>query len=207
MIERLNSRRAFAVGAGGILLVLLVGWFGIVSPQRSKAADLSVKIEEAETQLVVAQSLVRGALPSESKAELATLRKAIPDEVEMSGILRQLSGASAATRVRITAITPQPAVSVGAADVVAMTVGVEGRYFGIRNFLRSLRDGADIRRDKVKGSGRLFAVDSIQFAGGDTTGNVKATLSVAAFVFRGTVPAAGAPTAPLDAPLAEAAGR
>ena len=44
MIERLNGRTVLGLAAAGLLLVLLVGWFGAVSPQRSKAAELGTKI-------------------------------------------------------------------------------------------------------------------------------------------------------------------
>ena len=211
MIERLNGRVAIAVAAAGLLLVALVGWFGVVSPQRSKAAELSVKIDDAETQLAVAQALVEGPALMQSKAELATLKKAIPDEAQMSAILRQLSKASARSRVRITGITPGAAVASGASNVVPINVTVEGRYFGLRNFLRLLRASADLRGENVKASGRLFAVDSIQFNGGDTTSNlVNATLAVTAFAFpEAAAPpaAAGTLSAPDDAEVAEAAGK
>ena len=211
MIERLNGRTSVAISAAGLLLVVLVGWFGVVAPQRSKAAELSVKIEEAETQLVSAQALVKGSQLRLSTAELATLRTAIPDEVRMSQILRQLSKASADARVSITSITPQPAITgAGGADVVSMSVLVEGRYFGIRDFLRLLRTRADIRADKARASGRLFAVDSINFARGSATtgdGLIQATLTVAAFAFSGTVPVAapGAVAGVSEDPSSEAA--
>ena len=209
MMERLNGRVSLALSAAGLLLVLLVGWFGVVSPQRSKAAELSVQIDEAQTQLRIAQDVVRGPALQESKAELATLKVAIPDEVKMSEILRQLSRASAKARVRVTGVTPQPAVTSGAADVVAMNVTVDGRYFGIREFLRLLRAGADMQGEEVKASGRLFGVDSIQFSGGTPTSVVSAVLTVTAFAFRDTVAdptaAAGALSAPTDTtPVAEA---
>ena len=209
MIDRLNGRASLALAAAGLMLVLLVGWFGVVSPQRSKAAELSAKTDAAETRLQIAQDLVRGPALQQSKAELATLRTAIPDEVRMSGILRQLSRASAKSRVRITGITPQAPVAAGAADVVLLNVTVEGRYFGIREFLRLLRAGADVKGDEVKASGRLFGVDSIQFAkGGTESSAVNATLAVTAFAFRNAVSApgtAGTLSAPTDTTVAEAA--
>ena len=211
MIERLNGRVAIAVAAAGLLLVALVGWFGVVSPQRSKAAALSVKVDDANVQLAAAQALIEGPALMQSKAELATLKRAIPDEVEMSAVLRQLSKASASARVRVTGITPSEAVASGASSVVPINVTVEGRYFGLRSFLRLLRASADLRGEKPKASGRLFAVDSIQFNGGDTTGNlVNATLSVTAFAFPKTAAPGAAPgtlSAPADAEVAEASGK
>ena len=186
MIERFNGRTAVGIAAIGLLLVVLIGWFGVVSPQRSKAADLAVRIDETELQLAATQALVNGPQLRLSTAELATLRTAIPDQVRMSQILRQLSKASGDARVRIMGITPQPVVNVGGADVIAMNLAIEGRYFGIRNFLRLLRMRADVRSDKVKASGRLFAIDSIQFAGASAQtggGMIQAALSVSAFAF------------------------
>jgi Tfp pilus assembly protein PilO len=186
MIERLNGRTSVLIAAAGLLLVVLVGWMGFVSPQRSKAADLAVRIADAETQLAVTQALVNGPVLRRSTAELATLRTAIPDEVQMSQILRQLSSASADARVRVLGITPQPAAVVGAADLVSMIVTVEGRYFGIRDFLRILRSQAEIDPDReVKATGRLFAIDQIQFTGAATatTSLIQATLTVNAFAF------------------------
>ena len=179
MMERLNGRLSLTLSALGLLLVLLVGWFGVVSPQRSKAAALSVKLDTAESRLRIAQDLVRGPALQES-------------------------------RVRILGITPTPAVAAGPADVVAITVAVEGRYFGIREFLRLLRAGADLKEDKVTASGRLFGVDAIQFSGGDTTGSmVQATLTVTAFSFRGAAATPGTTPGALSAPsegvVAEAA--
>ena len=210
MIERLNGRTAYAVAIAGILLVALVGWFGVLSPQRSKAAELSTKIDDAEVRLQIAQDLVRGPLLRESKAELATLQTAIPDDVRMSGILRQLSNASAKSRVRILGITPAAPAASGSTNVTAITVSLEGRYFAIREFLRLLRAGADMRDDKVVATGRLFDVGSIQFSGGDTAGGiVQATLTVNAHSFQ-PAPAAtatGTTTAPSDGTVAEASTR
>lgn len=185
MIDRLNGRTSVVIAVVGLLLVVLVGWLGFVSPQRSKAADLAAEISDTETQLAVTQTLVEGPLLSRSKAELATLRTAIPDELQMSQLLRQLSKAAADGQVRILGITPQPVSKVGVADVVLMSVMVEGRYFAIRQFLRLLRSRADIKANKVHATGRLFAIDAIQFAGSnrESGGMIGATLTVTAFAF------------------------
>ena len=48
MIDRLNGRTSVAIAVVGLLLVVVVGWLGFVSPQRSKAADLAAKISDSE---------------------------------------------------------------------------------------------------------------------------------------------------------------
>ena len=199
MIERLDGRTSVLIAAAGLLLVVLVGWFGFVSPQRSKADDLAIQITDTQARLAVTQALIDGPLLRQSTAELATLRKAIPDEIQMSQILRQLSRASRDAQVRLLGITPQPVTPVGVADGVPMSVSIEGRYFAIREFLARLRSRADIKADKVRASGRLFAIDSITFAGGsaEAGGLIQATLSVTAFAF--SRPAAVPSTTPAGA--------
>jgi len=195
MIDRLNGRTSVLIAAAGILLVVLVGWFGFVSPQRTKADELGVTIAETETQLTVLQALVNGPVLRRSTAELVTLRTAIPDDVRMSQILRQLSAASADARVRVLGITPLPVTTGNPADLVSMTVTLEGRYFGIREFLRILRSQAEIEDDQqVRASGRLFAIDQIQFVGGTTQGSslIQSTMTINAFAFS---QAAGVPAA------------
>jgi hypothetical protein len=196
MIERLNGRTSVIIAAAGLLLVVLVGWMVFASPQRSKADDLAVEVADTQAKLAATQALVDGPLLRRSTAELATLRTAIPDEIRMSEILRQLSKAARDTRVRLLGITPQPVTTVGAADGVPMSVTIEGRYFAIRQFLRLLRSRADIKADKAHASGRLFAIDSILFAAGSekATSRIQATLSVTAFAF--SRPAAVAGTTP-----------
>ena len=116
--------------------------------------------------MAAAQALVDGPLLRQSTAELVTLRTAIPDQVRMSQILRQLSKASADAQVRIIGITPQPPTPVGVADVVAMSVTIEGRYFAIREFLRLLRSRADVKAGQGAGLGTALCDRLDQFTGG-----------------------------------------
>ena len=193
MIERLDGRLSVMIAATGLLLVVLVGWLGFVSPQRSKADGLAVEITATQDNLAATQALVEGSFLRRSTAELATLEKAIPDEIRMSQILRQLSQASRDSQVRMLGITPQPVTTAGGADAVPMSVSIEGRYFAIRKFLRLLRSGAEIKADKAQASGRLFAIDSIAFTGGSgaARSRIQATLSVTAFALRPPVTPAG----------------
>jgi len=206
-MERLNGRPAIAIAAAGLLLVVLVGWFGFVSPQRQKADDLAVKISETETQLAITEAIAKGSQLAESSKDLAALRVAIPDKTSMPQIIRQLTRAASGGNIRITGITPAGPVPTGAADAIPMNVTVECRYFGIREFLRHLRSQTGLDGEEIRATGRLFAVDSIQFTGGsETNGQINATISISAFAFR-TPPATPGATAtvPSETP-AEAVG-
>jgi hypothetical protein len=200
MVERLNGRISVVIAAGGLLLVLLVGWLVFVSPQRSKANELAAEVSTTQTELAATQALLEGPELRQSTAELATLQTAIPDEIHMSQILRELSQASRDAQVRMLGITPQPVTSAGVANGVPMSVSIEGSYFAIRKFLRLLRSGAEIKAGKVQASGRLFAIDAIAFTGGSGEGSnrIQATLSVTAFAFRPVAPAGTIPDGTLS---------
>jgi Tfp pilus assembly protein PilO len=205
-IDRLNGRPAIAIAAASLLLIVLVGWFGFVSPQRAKADSLAVQIGDTERQLAITEAVAREARLEENARLLATLRRAVPDEMGMPDIMRQLTRAATDGRVRITGITPAAVVSTGVADSVPITVTIEGRYFGIQEFLRRLRTRTDVEGERVRASGRLFSVDSIQFTGTEQNGRITATLVISAYAFREPVPTPGASTAVTTEPPAEAVG-
>jgi Tfp pilus assembly protein PilO len=209
MIDRLSKRTALAIAAVGVLAVVLVGWFALVSPQRSKASELDRKIGESRTALQLADALNRPDQRRSTAAEAGVLVKAMPNETQMSQILRQLSSAAKVTRVRVNSVTPQAAAPLAGYEAVPMTVVVEGRYLGIANFLGRLRTKVRVGPEKVRAKGRLYSVDSVQFVGGEDKTLLQATMTVNAYRFggaaatpanAGTVPATSNTTSAAPAP-------
>ena len=72
---------------------MLAGWYVMVSPQRSKAAALDGQIGDANFRLAATQAFLRSPAAHESVGKLRRLRVALPDDVQMSEILRQLAAA------------------------------------------------------------------------------------------------------------------
>ena len=185
MIDRLSKRTALAIAAVGVLAVVLVGWFALVSPQRSKASELEARIGESRTALQLADALNRGGQQRQTAAEARVLVKAMPNETQMSQILRQLSSAAKATRVRVNSVTPQAAAPLAGYEAVPMSVVVEGRYLGIANFLGRLRTQVRVGPEKIRAKGRLYSVDSIQFVGGEDQQHLQATMTLNAYRYGG----------------------
>lgn len=210
MVARLTPKKAFALGAACLILVVLVGWFLFLSPKMSEAGELEEQIGVAEANLVLAQALARETTQRETEAELARLKKAVPEEVEMSGILRELAAAATAASVRITGVTPQPAAPQTAApqaayQAIPMSVTLEGSYFAIAKFLKVLRKRADlVDGSEIRAEGRLYSVDSIQFAAAAEGAVLPATMTINAFYFGGAAAAPDATAATSD-PAATAA--
>jgi Tfp pilus assembly protein PilN len=195
MIDRINGRLALMLAIPGLLILVLVGWFVFVSPQSSKAAALDTQIGDANVQLATTQSFMQSPASQQSVADLRRLRRAIPDDVEMSEILRQLAWASRASGVRIESITPsQPVPSTGA-QAVPIALSLKGRYFRLAKFMHLLRLEAGVKDGKAHASGRLYGIDNISLSTGDKGGLIMATVALNAFVYGSTTtPAPGSTT-------------
>jgi hypothetical protein len=141
---------------------------------------------------------MRSPAARQSVADLRRLSRAIPDDVQMSEILRQLSCASRVSGVRINSITPsQPVPSTGA-QAVPIALTVKGRYFRLAKFMHLLRLEAGVKDGKAHASGRLYGIDNILLSSSDRGGLITATLALNAFVHGAT--AAPAPVSTTTEP-------
>ena len=196
MKDKLTPKLVAALGVAAVAAVALVGWFGLVSPQRSKAAELDSRIADAQTQLVVLNGTTRS--PSGAStvgASSSVLTRAMPRSVAMSTVLRQLQRAAGQAGVRLDSLTPQAATAQIGYSTVPMDVVVTGRYLGVQRFLKHLRTQAGVSGSRAHASGRLFSVDSVSLAAGeDQLPQLAATIHLNVFTYSGSAGAA-APTA------------
>jgi hypothetical protein len=201
MKEKLTPKVLASVAIVAIAVVALVGWFGLVSPQRSKASDLDRQIAAAKTQLAVAKATTdSGAAGKGRGASALALAQAMPQQVDMSDVLRQLLRAADRTDVRLDSVTPQAAAAKSGYSAVPIAVAVTGRYFGIQQFLRELRTQAGVAGSHVRASGRLFSVDSVSLAAGQPKlPQLAATIQLNVFTYNGSA-AAATPATPQTAP-------
>lgn len=176
MIDRINGRVAALVVACAVLVVLLVGWFAFVSPQRSKAARLGDQASSLQAQIASTEAYLKSPEAKNAPRELRRLKLAIPDDIQMSQILRQLAAAAKRAGVTINGITPQGLVPSAGGQAVPISLTAQGHYFRLASFFHILRSEADVRNNAIRGRGRLYSVDSIQFAGAGGAGGEGASL-------------------------------
>jgi hypothetical protein len=186
----------------GIIAYGLLGYFLLVSPQRAKAADL--KKETAATQQQIDQyralAAQARATPPIRVAELFRLTKAMPNSVDMAGVVLELSRVARDSGIEFDSITPQGAAPVSGYSSLEISLEFEGNFYELSDFLFRLRNLVRVRAGHLDAQGRLFIVDSIGFS--ESTHSfpqIKASLAVHAFVFGDvsttTTPApAGTPT-------------
>lgn len=191
-MKRKLPRRAvpFAV-AGGVLLVALIGWLAVVSPQRSQASSLQKQIDDAQAQLTSLTIQPKG--PSNRGrvkiADVFRLSKAIPNEVRMPDILLELNQVAGASGITFASITPRIPVVLPSYQVVPIDVVFRGNYYELSDFLYRVRNLVEVHDGLLTSTGRLFTVDRIGFAQGQGGfPQIDATLSIDAYVYGG-VPA------------------
>ena len=218
MIDRMSGRVSLLLVSVALILIVLLGWFVLIAPQRSKAATLDSQIGDTNVQLQAVTSLLEGPVGRQSLATLRASQTAVPDDAKMSQILRQLSAAAAKAGVELDGVTPQALIPVQGAEALPIGLTATGHYFAIQKFLKTLRSAAVLTGDKIHAKGRLYTVDSIQFTGGGNAastsgqsaspgGLVAAAVALNAFVYDPTaVPATttdtttGAPTTTTTGP-------
>ena len=187
-MPKLSGRVALLLSVVGVILVVIIGWFVLVSPQRSKASDLDAKLVVAEGQLADAQRVLAAPNKQHTREALAAAKRALPDTPETSAILRQLSALVKSSETELDTIGPGPVATTGGAEPFPLSLTLKGHYFAIQKFVRLLRESADVSKGKITGNGRLYSIDSIGFAGagaapGQSAGIIAATITLNAYVY------------------------
>ena len=192
-MSKLSTPAKFGVLVGVLLIVLVAGWFVAIAPKRSEATRLADQIDDTRAQIVTAQRLAAQPptqAPTIRVADLFQLSRAMPNRVDMPGMLLQLSGVAAETGVTFQSIAPHDPVSLGTYQRLAVDLVFEGHFYDLSDFLYRLRNLVGVHDGVLDATGRLFSVDSISFNEGEFQfPHVKALLTVSAYIFGdGTTP-------------------
>ena len=213
MRQKPSSPAVIVLVVVGVLAYLAVGYLLLISPQRAKSAELKKQIAETERKTDEYRTLsaqAKAAAPIRV-ADLFRLEKAMPNEVDMAGIVLELSRIARETGITFESITPQGPSAQQGYQMLPVTLVFDGNYFELSDFLYRLRSLVRVRTGRLAASGRLFVVDSINFSESDLSfPRIQASVVVNAYVFGdapppGTAPAATPP--PAAAPTATTEGQ
>lgn len=196
--KRKLSPVAASVLVGAVALVVLaIGMYAVVLPQKHTAASLAEEIAATQTQILQARALAeqKPAQPIRV-ADMFKLVKAMPDDVDMTGIILQLNQTANDAGIEFDTIAP------GASEVstnfqeIPISLTFNGNYYALTDFLFRLRSLVTVRGGALGSTGRLFTVKTIGFgAGVGGFPNIAASLSVIAYVYgTGLPPVVAAPT-------------
>jgi hypothetical protein len=195
-VSTLLRSKAGVVGVAVALAVLICagGWFLLVGPKRSTAEELDGRIAGIESQIQERKALL--AAPEANvkfrASDLFRLTKAMPDSAQTAGVLLEINRLAGLREIEFTSIRPDSPLPVTGYTVHPFTVTLEGRFGNISRFLGDVRRLVRVRKHRLDARGRLFAVDSVSLGKPETKKdfpNVKATVTINAFVYGGTAPA------------------
>jgi Tfp pilus assembly protein PilO len=210
-VSNLKKRKLSPAATAGIsvaiaLLVGAAGWFLLISPQRARAAQLDEEIAAVEAQVTMARLASQQAEDVQPIriADLFRLTKAMPSDLDMSGVLLELNRIASETGIQFESIAPGPTTAVGAFRVQPTELVFVGNFYTLSDFLYRLRTLVNVQRGKLNATGRLFSVEQLTFTEGDGGfPTIKAVLTVSAYLFgAGPTPGAAPPAAPAPATTA-----
>jgi Tfp pilus assembly protein PilO len=195
--RKLSPVAMSAIIGVGLLVVLALGMFVLVLPQKHTAEKLATDIAATETQIVQARALAeqKPAQPIRI-ADLFKLVKAMPDTPDMTGIMLQLNQTASDSGIEFETIAPGAAEMATGYQKIPIAVSFNGNYYALTDFLFRLRALVSVRGGALGATGRLFSVQTIAFsAGPGGFPAITAALTINSYVY-GTVVAGTPPAAP-----------
>lgn len=195
--KQLSPLQIGGIAFGISLVMLLAGWFLLISPKRAEAAKLDDEIAATEQQLEATRAAALAANNVEPirYADLFRLAKAMPDDSDHAGILLELNRVATDSGIQFDEIAPGALLTVTGFRVMPIELKFEGNFFNLSDFLYRLRNLVSVENGRLIATGRLFTVERIIFTESERGfPDINATLNVSAFLY-GSAPAAAASTA------------
>jgi Tfp pilus assembly protein PilO len=203
--RRLSKSASIGLIVGGDLILLVLGWFLLVSPQRATAQSNARAAQAAEVQIaaakapVVSHTAVQPKQPEIQTAYLYKLSKAMPMTTDMPNLLLELNQVVQSAGVQLASISPTaPDPTTGATSI---TLSVSGDFYALNDLLYRLRSLVAVRNGALDVSGRLFSITSVSLTPSGTGRTLNASVALTAYTFGAAAAAASAtaaPPAPVD---------
>lgn len=199
--KRISRSTAVALIVGGDLLLLVCGWFMLVSPQRSTAQSIARSAQATEVQVEQAKApssqtsttIEQPKQPEIRTAYLYKLSKAMPMTTDMPNLLLELSQVVRASGVDLSSISPTPTDAT--TGITQIGLSVSGDFYSLTDLLYRLRSLVTVRDGALDVSGRLFAIKSVGFSPGGDGGALTANIQLNTFTFGAAAQAASAAAA------------
>jgi type IV pilus assembly protein PilO len=125
------------------IVILALGYFLLVQPQRNAINDINEDIEDIETtimteenRLVQLQQYEKD--PDQFLRQIDVLKERIPETVELADIIQQLDHAAEEAGLDFVSFIPATPVGTGSYYVVTCETSFAGRYFNMVEFFNHI---------------------------------------------------------------------
>ncbi len=199
--KRISRKAAVVMIVAGDLLLLVFGWFLLVSPQRATAQSIARSAQATEVQVEqvnapasnIVHPVTQPKQPEIRTAYLYKLSKAMPTTADMPNLLLELTQTVRASGVALNSISPTPADAT--TGITSITLTVTGDFYSLTDLLYRLRSLVTVRDGALDVSGRLFAVKSVGFTPAGAGKSLDANIQVNTYTFSAAAQAAAAAAA------------
>jgi hypothetical protein len=193
----MSKSTAIAAIIAGDLILLVLGWFMLVGPERARAKSTEISAVATEVQIQQAKSPAPTVTPTTQPkqpeirtAYLYKLSKAMPMTTDMPNLLLELNQVVRDAGVQLSSISPSPADATTGTSTI--TLSVSGDFYSLTDLLYRLRSLVAVHNGGLDVSGRLFSIKSVGLTPTGASKQLNASIALNAFTFG----AAQAPVAP-----------
>ena len=199
-LAKINLKLQLGVVVVGLAVFAFVGHMFVVAPKTAQITSLQHRTDHQTTLIFQRQAALRkgSQTPTIQVADLFKLTRAMPDRLDMPGIILTLSEVARASGIRFDLIEPvaaNGAIVSGAYQTQRIHLQFNGDFYALSDFLFRLRSLVAVHDGTLRADGRLFNVDTVSFHVGDAFPQIAADLYVNAYQY-GSVSAPAAPAAP-----------
>ncbi|MDD3719470.1 MAG: type 4a pilus biogenesis protein PilO [Actinomycetota bacterium] len=140
---RASSGLWLLVGALVCIIILVLGLFLVVFPQRNKVGEVEDEIKKTESSIQSEQNRLNQLRqlekdPEQFQRQLNVLLERIPQDVELADIIQQIDYAAEEAGLDFFSITPKVPVSAGSYYTVTCETVFHGRYFNLVEFFNRI---------------------------------------------------------------------
>ena len=197
--QKIPKAAVIGLAVLGGVVVIAAGYFLLIGPQRSKLAQTKKEIVATREQIdsMRADTEKRKNAPKIRYADLYQLSKAMPETTDIADALLALNALARQSGISFDDISPQVAVNLTSYQAIPIKLTFTGNYYALADFLYRLRSLVRVRHGELDASGRLYAVDSVDFGPPPPPAEfptIRANLQVSAFVCGNATSAAPAAT-------------
>jgi len=155
-----NRRLRLVLIGLGLVVIIALCWFFLLSPLRSDIATTEQSIEDERTRLAAAEAkLAQAEVTREegrkNQARILELAKMVPQSEEIPSLLLQIQDLADRSGIDFIAITPGDPVLSGEFQIVPLDVEFTGTFFDLSDFVYRAEQMA-------AGPGRLLAVKALE---------------------------------------------
>jgi hypothetical protein len=192
--KKLSRNAGIALIVGGDLLLLVLGWFMLISPQRATAQSIRLATSAAEAQIVQAKQVAATPPPAAVQqpeiktADIYSLADAMPSTIDMPDLLLEINQLARAAGVTVTKFSPGQPTALTGYSVEPLGIGLEGDFYTITDMLYRMRTLVAVRHGDLQTSGRLFSVDSVTLGPSGKGAGLTADVALNAYLYGGTPP-------------------